>query len=66
VSRLLSRCQSRLPVEEELVVSAVLRVVSSVQRVVYASEDALSVFELSFDLDLCLTLALQVLLLSRC
>jgi hypothetical protein len=29
-----------LPVEEELVVSAVLRVVSSAQRAVYASEDA--------------------------
>jgi hypothetical protein len=30
-----------LPAEEELVVSAVLRVVRSAQRAVYASEDAL-------------------------
>jgi hypothetical protein len=47
-----------LSAEEELVVSVVLRVVSSVRRAVYASKDALSAFELSFDLDLLLTLDL--------
>jgi hypothetical protein len=55
-----------LPVKEELVVSAVLRVVSSVRRAVYAVETPLNVFELSFDLDLLLTLDLQVLLLLWC
>jgi hypothetical protein len=42
-----------LPVQEELVLSAVLKIVSSAQRAVYASKDALesSQFELSFDLD---------------
>jgi uroporphyrinogen-III synthase len=42
-----------LPVQEELVLSAVLKIVSSAQRAVYASKDALesSQFELSFALD---------------
>jgi hypothetical protein len=47
-----------LSVEEELVVSAVSRVVSSVRRAVYALADALSAFELCFNLDLFLTLDL--------
>jgi hypothetical protein len=45
-----------LPVKEELVVSAVIRIMSSVQRAVYALKEPLSSFKLSFDLDLLLTL----------
>jgi hypothetical protein len=44
-----------LSTEEELVVWAVLRVVSSVRSAVYDSADALNAFELFFNLDLPLT-----------
>jgi hypothetical protein len=55
---------SALPVKEELVVSAVLKIVSLVRMAVYAAKMPLSVFEQSFNLNLLLT---QVLTLpSNC